>query len=139
MGVISKHKDKITFYYNSETSLGERTLPYIKAADKDLLAIDISKTQVTGTQWSEIADGLGLKVADLIDKNHKQFMADHGDSSIDMNTNSWIKVLQNQPETLAFSIVVTGATFHAIKSPGEFVKFISYDSAQINQNSNEAQ
>jgi len=137
MGVISTHKDKITFYYNSETSLGERTLPYIKAADKELLAIDISKTKVTGTQWSEIAEGLGLKVADLVNKKHEQFKSIHGDSLIVMDTNSWIKVLQNQPETLAFSVVINGSTFQAIKSPGEFIKYISPDSANLDNTTHE--
>lgn len=139
MGVISKHDNKITLYYNSETSLGKRTLPYIKSAEKDLLAIDISKNKVTGTQWTEIAEGLNLKVADLVDKKHEQFISSHGDSPIVMDTNSWIKVLQNQPETLAFSIVINGSSFHAIKSPAEFIKFISPDSAKIEKPYNEAE
>lgn len=55
MGIISSDKNQIKLIYNSNESLGKKTYGYFKASEKKVLAIDTSKTSITGTQWLEIA------------------------------------------------------------------------------------
>ena len=63
MGVIAMDKKQLTLYYSSENSLGKQVHAYVKSSGKDQLTIDISKTNITGTQWAELADGLGKYMA----------------------------------------------------------------------------
>lgn len=67
MGVIATNKNEIRFYYSSLSSIGKQAMAFILASDKKVLAIDVSKTKVTGTQWVELANGLGMEVYQLID------------------------------------------------------------------------
>ncbi len=131
MGVIAKNDNQITLYYNSETSLGKQTYPYVESAEKDVLAVDISKTKVTGTQWAELAENLDVEVKDLIDQDHPNFVKVYGKDKVDLDENGWFKVLENTPSVLACAIVVDGKKTIPIKSPSDFVKFMEDDSAGL--------
>ncbi len=78
MGVISTDDRKISIYYHSGTSIGKQAYAYTQASEKKLLGIDISKTNVTGTQWAELADGLGVEISELIQQDHPDFKATYG-------------------------------------------------------------
>jgi len=67
MGSIAKDSRQITFFYNSESSLGKQVNAYVNSAEKDVLGVDIIKTKVTAKQWSEIAEGLEKNISDLVD------------------------------------------------------------------------
>ena len=68
MGVIARDDKEFKLIYSSNTRVGRHALAYLQAIDEDLIAIDISKTKVSDTQWVEIAEALGVKVGDLLDK-----------------------------------------------------------------------
>ena len=51
MGTIATDNREINLYYNAETNKGMQTLAYLESSEKKVLAIDLSKTKVTGTQW----------------------------------------------------------------------------------------
>lgn len=131
MGTISKDKNQVKLYYNSNDSIGKQTLGYAKASEKEFLGIDISKDKVTGTQWAELAEGLGIKISDLINKTHPDFKSVYGKEELVMEDHNWLKILDKQPNTLAFPIAVVGQTFHAIKSPSEFEALMDPDSAGL--------
>lgn len=80
MGVIAKNDRELKLYYNSETSIGKQTLPYVEASEKEIVTIDISKTKVTGTQWVEIAGNLNLHISQLV--NQKQLMSETPNLSV---------------------------------------------------------
>ncbi|MDW5287664.1 hypothetical protein [Formosa sp. PL04] len=133
MGVLAEDNKQMTLVYNSETSVGKQTLAYANASDKKLLAIDISKTKITGTQWAEIASNLGVKIANLVDENHTNFIKNYGDKEVNLNSEDWIKVLQKQPEVLNGCIVINGKESLIITNPSDIVKYLGTDSKGIKE------
>ncbi|WP_233265900.1 arsenate reductase family protein [Formosa sp. L2A11] len=124
MGIIAEDKNQMTLIYNSETSVGKQTLAYANAADKTLAAIDISKTKVTGTQWADLATKLDLKIADLVDQEHTDFVKNFGDQAALLSSEDWIKVLQNQPEVLKGCIIINRKESIVITNPSDLVKYL---------------
>jgi len=49
------------------------------------LTIDISKNNVTGTQWAELADGLSKSLSYLINKDHPDFQSAYGKNNINLD------------------------------------------------------
>lgn len=133
MGVIAKNENQITLYYDSETSLGKQTYAYVKSAEKEILAVDISKTKVTGTQWAELADNLQVPIRELVDQGHPNFVKVYGKDKVDLDENGWFSVLENTPSVLACAIVVDGKKTIPIKSPSDFVKYMENDSAGLEE------
>jgi len=131
MTVIARDKNQITLYYSSENSIGKQVLGYVKSADKEILAIDISKTTVTPTQWSEIADGLSISIKDLIGTEHPDFKETYGANAQEMNDVDWLKILEKSPELLRCPIVINGEHFEKIETAADFKKYIEADSAGI--------
>lgn len=124
MGVIAKDSNKITLFYTSQTQIGKQTLAYVKASRKKILSIDISKTKVTPTQWSELADNLGIEVADLINKKHPDFIQSYGDQNLNLEASDWFKVLSKSPELLINPILLNGDRVIQIANPSDVVKFL---------------
>tara|TARA_R110000751_G_scaffold223731_1_gene325846 strand:+ start:292 stop:702 length:411 start_codon:yes stop_codon:yes gene_type:complete len=132
MGIIAKHDNMNKIYYSSKSSIGKKTLAYLKASHKDLLDIDITKTKVTGTQWKEIAQNLDVTIDNLVDKNVFDFTA-YKDSNADLSETDWIKVLNNSPEVLTYPIVVLGKDFYQIHNPSEIEKLLEPNSKGIDE------
>tara|TARA_R110002020_G_scaffold21009_1_gene71047 strand:+ start:10606 stop:11055 length:450 start_codon:yes stop_codon:yes gene_type:complete len=124
MGVINKNQRQLTLYYSSETSVGKQTYGYVSASEKQVLAIDISKTKVTGTQWADLAENLGIGISDLINKKHPDFTKTYGTEDVDMDDHDWLKVLQQHPEVLKFPIAINGEEYRMLKDPSDFMHVI---------------
>lgn len=131
MGVIAMDKKQITLYYSSENSLGKQINAYVESSEMDHLTIDISKTNVTGTQWAEIADGLGQDIADLIDQEHPDFKEKYGDTHADMDSDNWLKVLNKNPSLLKHPIVIKGDEYIELTSASDFKQYMEPDSAGL--------
>ncbi|QLG44994.1 arsenate reductase family protein [Costertonia aggregata] len=131
MGVISKDKRKLTIYYHSGTTIGEQAHAYANASKKKLHAVDISKTNVTGTQWAELANGLGQSISDLIDTDHPDFIDTYGKEAPKMEEHDWLKILENEPHLLKYPVIINGKKYIQVQSAAEFKKYIEPDSAGL--------
>lgn len=131
MGVIAMDKRQITLYYSSKNSIGEQINAYIQSSEKDNLAIDVSKTPVTGTQWAELADGLNIKIKDLVAQDHPDFLSTYGSNEQDLNEEDWLKVLDKEPHLLKHPIAIDGDKYIALETAASFKKFMDADSAGI--------
>ena len=130
MGVISTNNNEIKLYYHSDNSLGKQTLAYVQGTNKKVLAIDISQTKVTGTQWKELATHLGMTIDQLINKKHPDF-SQHYDENADLDEEDWIKILNKMPIVLTYPILIIGNKYVQLKEPADFVKYIEPDSKGI--------
>lgn len=133
MGIISTDKNKITLIYNSGTSLGKQTYSYVCTSEKDILAIDTLKTNITGTQWLEIADGLDLEISDLIQKEFPNYLKLY-DPKVKLKPEDWIKIIKNHPEVVIFPILIMKDKFYQIKNPSDFIRLTNSDSADVSRN-----
>ncbi|WP_252732533.1 MULTISPECIES: arsenate reductase family protein [Cellulophaga] len=135
MGVISTDNKKITLYYNSESSIGKQCYAYVQSSDKKVLGVDVSKTNVSGTQWGELASNLNIPVKDLLDVDHPDFKNEYGEDFIDMEPHHWMKILEKNPRLIQFPILVFGEKYYQLKSGAEFKKYLEADSKGITNES----
>lgn len=133
MGVIAMDKRQIILYYSSENSLGKQVNAYVESSEKKHLTIDISKTNVTGTQWAELADGLGKQIADLINNEHPDFKEKYGDSDAILNDDDWLKVLNKNPSLLKYPIIIKGDKYIELTSASDFKHHMDSDSAGLDK------
>ncbi|WP_157809628.1 arsenate reductase family protein [Ulvibacter sp. MAR_2010_11] len=126
MGIIARDKNQLTFIYSSNTRVGTHALSYLQGSSDKILAIDISKTKVSDTQWVEIAELLSKKVADLVDIRE----IDVSDTS-SFGTNDWIKILQKNDRALSKPIVINGDKTRQIDNPTEVLEFFQVESAGL--------
>ncbi|NNL09164.1 MAG: hypothetical protein HKP38_08085 [Croceitalea sp.] len=118
-------------YYNSKNTLGKQTYAYVQSIKRPLLGIDTAKDNITGTQWSEIAEGLNIEIAELIDKSHPDFKTEYGNAKTELDEYGWLKVLQENPQLVRRPILLKGNSFHFIETPSAVVKFIEPDSSGL--------
>lgn len=130
MGVISTDKNEIKLFFHSENSIGKQLQAYVLASEKKILTIDISQTKVTGTQWVELAKGLGVSISDLINQEHPDFVKNYGDHP-NLEQADWLKILDKKPEVLTMPIAIIGEHFVQLTSPSDFVKYIEPDSKEV--------
>jgi arsenate reductase-like glutaredoxin family protein len=130
MGVIARNEKQLTLIYSSNTRVGTHTLSYLTGIDVRYLAIDLAKTKVSDTQWAEIADALGVKIGDLIDK--RQLDIDD-ESTSNFGSNDWLKIIQNNDSVISRPIAIMGNRTKQIDNPPEIMEFFGVDSAGLNQ------
>jgi len=133
MGQIATNKNKITLYYHSDSSIGKQALAYVKSSEKEVLTIDIAKTDVPGTHWVEMAGHLGLRVVDLIDGEHPDFVKQYGDDDVNLEEHDWLKLLEKSPQLLTYPIVIIGEKFIQVENPSVITKYFENDSAGIDE------
>lgn len=134
MGVISTDNNEIKLFFHSDSSIGKQIKAYVVASEKKILTIDISKTKVTGTQWAELAEGLGVPISSLINKEHPDFTQTYGEQP-DLEEEDWLKVLDKTPKVLSSPIAIIGKRYVQLQSPSDFIKYIEPDSKNIDENS----
>ena len=124
MGVISKNNRQLKLYFNSETTLGKQSVAYVIASRKKLLAIDIAKTKVSGTQWLEIAEKLNIHISKLVNQNHPDFVHVYGTNEVKLTDEDWLKLISKYPIIVRYPIVINGNQVLQIKTPSDFVKYL---------------
>ncbi len=107
MAVLSANERQLNFYYYPGHKLSREALAYAECSDAKLNAVNIKNTKITGTQWVELANMLGCKVTDLLEKEHPVFQ-EKFDKHVLLSTEDAVKILQNHPEMLIFPIATRG-------------------------------
>lgn len=130
MGVIARSDRQLTLIYSSNTRVGRHTLSYLTGIDQPYLAIDLAKTKVADTQWAEIADALGVKIGDLVDKRELDI---ESESTNDFGSNDWLKIIQNNDSVISRPIAIMGQRTKQIDNPPEIMEFFEVDSAGLEQ------
>lgn len=130
MGVIARNDRQLTLIYSSNTRVGVHTLSYLTGIDQRYLAIDLAKTKVADTQWAEIADALGVKIGDLVDKRELDI---DDESTANFNSTDWLKIIQNDDTVISRPIAIMGKRTMQINNPTEIMEFFEVDSAGLEQ------
>lgn len=126
-------KKQVTLYYSSKNSLGKQINAYVESSDLKNLTIDVSKTNVTGTQWAEMAEGLQKPIAKIVDTDHADFKTAYGDGEVNLDNDDWLKVLDKSPHLLKYPIVIKGKDFIELKSASDFKQYMEPDSAGLDK------
>lgn len=130
MGIIARDENQLTLIYSSNTRVGTHTLSYLTGIDKPYLAVDIAHTKVGDTMWVEIAESLGCKVGDLVDKRELDM---DPESTNEFGTNDWLKIIQANDAVISRPIAIQGSRTMQIKNPTEILEFFEVDSAGLDE------
>ncbi len=121
---------QLILIYNSDSKNHREIFAYATSADKNMLALDISKTKVAGTVWTEVADLMGVRTRDLIKTDHANFVSKHGEDH-DIDCDGAIKFLQNDPEMLVFPIIIQGNRAKEVELYGHVQDFYNTDTSAV--------
>src|SRR5699024_9049813 len=110
----------------------KKTYAAAQATKEDLLAINIAKNQVSGTEWTKLAEDMNLDILDLIDQNHNVFKNIYGKEKVNLSTKDALKLIKQNPEILAYPIAVCRDKTVQIRNASEMRKMFSPDSKGTN-------
>ena len=127
MGVIAKNERLITIYCHPEHHLTTKCIAVAKASKADVQVIEIDKTKIAGTEWAEIAQLLDSTIDDLIAKNHPEFLKTYKQNAL-LDDKDAIKLLQHEPQVLAFPIAIRGDKAIQAKNSTDIMKLHKPDS-----------
>ncbi len=118
-GVISTSDRQITLYYNSKSQRGKQTLAYTKTHGLAIEEIDILKTPLTGTQITELADRLGIKIKDMVNQEHYKYRKKF--TAKCFSSEDWITMIQNHPEIMKQPIALWGDRTILVETPTDII------------------
>lgn len=121
---IARDEHQITFFYNPDSSIGKKTLAYVKESDVPVRAVNILKETPTASQWLEISNDLEIDVSELILKHHPVFKKQY--QSVGLDTNGWLKVMRKHPEVIDQPIAIRGKKVLLVKVPTDILQLINY-------------
>lgn len=130
MGIIARDNNQLTLIYSSNTRVGTHTLSYLTSIDKPYLAIDLAHTKVGDTMWVEIAESIGCKVGDLVDKRELDM---EPESTMEFGTNDWLKIIQANDAVISRPIAIQGDRTMQVNNPTEILEFFEVDSAGLDE------
>lgn len=120
MGEIATSDRQITLYYSSKSTRARQTLAYAKAEGLPVQEIDLLKNPLTGTQLVELADRLGIKVAELVNQDHPAYTAKFAPH--ELSTEDWIKMIQHHPDIMKQPIAIRGDITILVETPTDIIK-----------------
>ncbi|GGE44707.1 arsenate reductase family protein [Psychroflexus planctonicus] len=127
MGVIAKNEKQITLFSHPDHHLTTKCIAVAKSSKAEVQVVDLAKTKLTGTAWKELAKMLDAKVEDLISKNHPVFLEKFDKDAV-LDEEDAMKLLQNEPEILAYPIGVRGEKAIQAKNSTDMMKLHKPDS-----------
>ena len=133
MSVLAKNHRQLTVYYDSKSELGKKVRAHAESSKLKVLPVDLLQSNLTGTEWAEVAELLGVTVDQLIDQDHPIFKEIYGEKHVGLDENDAIKVLEKNPETLVFPIGIRGNRAIQVKQSNDLKSLFDTDTGEIPQ------
>lgn len=133
MTVIARNDRQLIVYYDSKSDLGRKVRAHAESSNLKVLPVDLLESNLTGTEWAEIAEMLGVTVDKLIDQDHPIFKDLYGEDHVELDETDAMKVLANNPETLVFPIGVRGNRAVQVKQSNDLKVLFDTDTGEIPQ------
>jgi len=133
MSILAKNHRQLTVYYDSKSELGKKVRAHAESSKLKVLPVDLLQSNLTGTEWAEVAELLGVTVDQLIDQDHPIFKEIYGEKHVELDENDAIKVLEKNPETLVFPIGIRGNRAIQVKQSNDLKSLFDSDTGEIPQ------
>lgn len=128
--MMAKNKNQINLYYHPDYSLSKQCLAVAEANKAQILPIDISKTKVSQTLWSEMANMLNLKIEDLMDKTH-DVITDNFGKEPNLDDFDALKIIDKNPEVINKPIAIRGDKIIQASHAYDLAKLQNLDTGKI--------
>ncbi|WP_299123033.1 hypothetical protein [uncultured Winogradskyella sp.] len=117
----------INCIYRGGTQFGDQLEAFLKASDKDILPIDITKTMPTDTQWHDIAKQLNVSLKSFINTDKVKDFNEHTQYSEE----GLVKILANNPNAFKGAVIMEGDRIAHITKYTDLLRFYDVDSAGL--------
>lgn len=124
---ISTAKGQINCYYAGDTKFGGQLEAILKSSDKDIYAIDITKTMPSDTMWHDMAKRLDTSLKTLI---NTEKIDDVNDAS-GYSEEDWVKILAKHPKAFKGAILMNDENISHILRYTEALEYFDVDSAGL--------
>jgi arsenate reductase-like glutaredoxin family protein len=128
--MLLKNPHQINLYYNPETELGKKCLAIASANKSTVNGIDITKTRVSQTDWSQIAEMLEINIQDLID-GRSDFVTKNIGGKVNFDDFDALKIIQNNPEVVTKPIAIFKDKILLANHENDLLRLQSSDSGTI--------
>ena len=120
--LLATSEREIILIHYSEDHIGRQILAYAKTENLALREIDLLHDKITGSQWSELAEKLGITVKDLVNQDDPDFMNKFG-AIENLDDHDWLKLLEHNPDILKAPIVIRGEKYAMMSNPQDMLHF----------------
>jgi len=117
---MKTNQREILIYYNPESSSDKKTVAYAKSMSKHIKSYAHDKSPSKGMSWEMIINSLNLHPKELMNKSHPYYRENI--KGQDFDRESWIKVLQRNPDIIKAPIAVRGKQAVLCLSPTDILK-----------------
>ncbi|MDY2586590.1 hypothetical protein [Winogradskyella aquimaris] len=125
--MIDNRKGLINCIYAGGTQFSAQIEAILKATDKNVHAIDITKTMPSDTIWHDIAIQLNRSLKSFMDPRR----ISNFETKADYSEEGLVKILAKYPEAFVGAIVMEGKHVEHITRYTELLKFFNVDSAGL--------
>ncbi len=119
---MKTHVREILIYYNPQSSLDRKTVAYAQSVVSHVKAYSFEKNPSTSSSWQMIIKSLNRHPKELMNKAHPYYQ-EHIRGR-EFSRESWINVLQKNPQLLRAPIAVRGNRVILCESPTDIYKLV---------------
>lgn len=117
---MKTHKREILIYYNPESSSDRKTVAHAQSVVAHIRSYSYSNSPSSSTSWMQILHSLDIDPKELLNKAHPYYQENI--RGREFNDESWIKILQNNPEIIKSPIAVRGKKAIVCNTPTDIYK-----------------
>lgn len=117
---MKTHQREILIYYNPSSSTGRKTIAYAQGAGLHVKSYAFSRSPSNGTSWKQILQALDVHPRELMNKAHPYYQQHI--RGRDFDDESWIKVIQHNPDLIKSPIAVRGQKAILCQTPTDIYK-----------------
>ena len=119
---MKTNRRELLIYYNPESSAHRRTVAYAQTVSRYVRAYSFDQAPSTDTSWQQILYALDIPPKNLLNKAHPYYQAHIRGREFDEE--SWIKVIQNNPDILRAPIAIRGKKAILCQNATDILKLI---------------
>lgn len=128
--MISRKDNLINLYYHPKHLNSKKCIAIANANEAAVQAIDIEKTRISQTHWSEMAELLNISVIDFVDLEHELVVSKFGRTP-DIDEFSALKIIQNNPEVVKAPVALRGNEAIFAHNSRDILKLQNTDTGEI--------
>lgn len=128
--MISRKDNLINLYYHPNHINSRKCIAIANANKAAVQAIDIEKTRISQTHWSEMAELLNISVIDMVDLEHDKVVSKFGKVP-EIDEFSALKIIQNNPEVVKAPVAIRGQKAVFAKNSRDILKLQNTDTGEV--------
>lgn len=114
------HDREILIYYDPSNSTARATVAHARGLSPHIITYAYRQTPSNGTSWRQIILALGKHPKELMNKAHPYYQAHI--RGRDFDDESWVKVLQYNPQLFKGPIAIRGRRAVLCQTPTDIYK-----------------